>query len=63
MQHAVRPSALVPDGLAVESAIRDGGSTLITVAPYEQDERDLTRLSPLVVLRDMDGTSPAKTGG
>ena len=33
MQHALRPSALVPDGFAVESAVCDGGTTLITVRP------------------------------
>src|ERR1700746_2879977 len=33
MQHALRPSALVPDGFAVESAVCDGGITLITVRP------------------------------
>jgi len=33
MQHALRPSALVPDGFAVESAVCDDGATLITVRP------------------------------
>ena len=33
MQHALRPSALVPDGFIVESAVCDGGTTLITVRP------------------------------
>jgi transposase len=31
MQHALRPSALVPDGFVVESAVCDGETTLITV--------------------------------
>jgi transposase len=31
MQHALRPSALVPDGFVVESAVCDGAATLITI--------------------------------
>jgi transposase len=33
MEHALRPSALVPDGFVVDSAVCDGGTTLITVRP------------------------------
>jgi hypothetical protein len=33
MQRALRPSALVPRGLDVESAICDGATTVITVRP------------------------------
>jgi transposase len=33
MEHALRPSAIVPDGFAVESAVCDGGTTLIMVRP------------------------------
>jgi hypothetical protein len=33
MEHALRPSALVPDGFIVGSAVCDGGTTLITVRP------------------------------
>src|SRR3974390_1868425 len=33
IQHVLRPSALVPNGFAVESAICDGDATLITVRP------------------------------
>jgi hypothetical protein len=31
MPHALRPSALVPRGFMVESAVRDGATTLITI--------------------------------
>jgi transposase len=31
MQHALRPSALVPRGFVVDSAVRDGATTLITI--------------------------------
>jgi hypothetical protein len=33
MQRALRPSALVPPGFEVESAICDGTTTLITIRP------------------------------
>jgi transposase len=33
MQRALRPSALVPRGFEVESAIRDGATTVITLRP------------------------------
>ncbi len=33
MEHALRPSALVPDGFVVDSAVCDGGTTLIRIRP------------------------------
>jgi transposase len=33
MQRTLRPSALVPDGFEVESAVCDGATTMITVRP------------------------------
>ena len=33
MQRALRPSALVPRGFDVESAVCDGAATVITVRP------------------------------
>jgi hypothetical protein len=39
MHKALRPSALVPPGLVVESAVCVSGTTLITVHPHEQGKR------------------------
>lgn len=33
MQHALRPSVLVPDGFEVETAVCEGATTAITIRP------------------------------
>ena len=38
MQRALRPSALVPRGFDVESAVCDGVATVITVRPTSDTE-------------------------
>ncbi|MDH2347758.1 transposase family protein [Bradyrhizobium sp. SSUT77] len=39
MQRALRPSALIPSGFAVESAVCDGAATVITVRPTRDNSR------------------------